>query len=204
MPGRFLGVVMTVIGLLAGCGNNGGRSPAAGACDGVACDSDCQQKGYQGGLCEAKECRCIGGDDASVDSGADADGDADGDGDGGGFSKTPGTKADVDRTAPCGPNDIVRVAPEDGITTQVCVGGVSVWAPILCGYPQLPDCTGCSNSLCIITGEVAQLVGGKSCVCLNPCIQQQQNARCGASNVRACLPIDAADGKQVYVCGGEM
>jgi hypothetical protein len=195
-------LLAAALAVLAGCGEGGAGGDG---CDAEGCDADCQAGGYPGGLCQDDgTCLCVGGD---ADTDGDTDADTDADTDTGGFTSTPGTEAAVDRTEPCTQTDAdggqPRFAPQDPSVLQVCVGGVLVWAPVVCGYSALPDCDVCDPTKCI-SGETAQAIGA-ACICLNPCsVQGDESARCGAANERKCMPVDVYDGAQVFVCGGEL
>jgi len=203
-------ILLPVI-MLAGCDDDGSTGRDTEPCSSTQCDADCQDDGYRGGLCKNGECICApdqdastnGGTDSDSDSDADTDSDSDTDSDGDGFEPTQGTSAEVDRTEPCGQDDIVRYAPQDQIVIQVCVQNLWIWAPVECGYQGQDKCQGCSASVCSTKGEVAQQID-TACVCYNPCSDQKDGARCGKNNERSCLPIDAAGGQQVFVCAGEM
>lgn len=152
--------------------------------------------------------------DADSDSDADADSDSDSDGDtDGGFTYTPGTQAEVDRTEPCNPDEDVepQYAPQDGSTIRYCFPNYNIWAPLECGnnpwdLPGECDEGGCSSSVCL-GGEAAKWVGdgggGGVCACFNLCTAQEDGARCGAEDERPCQPIDSADGDQVFICAAE-
>lgn len=138
------------------------------------------------------------GGGAAVDSGSDAAGAAQN-----GFQPTQGTQAAVDRTAPCQPgvDPQYRLAPEDSSVYQACLPNYNVWAPIACGEP-VSKCPsyGCKPDACE-QGEARKPVSnGQWCVCLNLCTAQQADSTC-AGGARPCIPIDDANGDQVFVCG---
>lgn len=116
------------------------------------------------------------------------------------FRPTEGTKAAVDRTAPCtkAEEGLFRPAPEDEALAQACLPTYLIWAPVVCGGPR-PACA-CGPDRCA-AGEVAKLVSGEFCVCLNPCTVQAKSVLC-ADAKRKCIPVDDTTGKQTYVCGG--
>jgi len=197
-----------LIAALAACDD----ANSADGCDPYDCDDDCQADGYAGGICEDGVCECVGGDsDSDSDSDSDGDSDTDADSDGDGWSHTPGTEAAYDRTEPCDSNTDVQpgYAPQDGTTPRYCFPVYEIWAPLECGNMPwgLDDCdqAGCGSSLCM-AGETGKWVAGDAsagvCACFNLCSTQEDGARCGASDERACVPIDNAEGDQVFVCGG--
>jgi hypothetical protein len=153
--------------------------------------------------------------DGDSDSDSDTDGDSDSDSDSdGGFSPTPGTQAEVDRTEPCNPEEDVapQYAPQDGQTVRYCFPNYNIWVPLECGnnpwdLPGECDQFGCSSSVCL-TGEAGKWVSGGGsdgvCACFNLCTSQQDGARCGAANERPCIAIDNAEGNQVFICGAEI
>ncbi|MBI5534154.1 MAG: hypothetical protein HY898_15635 [Deltaproteobacteria bacterium] len=116
------------------------------------------------------------------------------------FPKTPGTQCDQDRSEPCGSSDLqkIRYVCEDTLQ-QACLPNYDVWTPIVCGG-SAPPCT-CSKAQCL-PGEAAKAVSGEFCACLNLCTMQEKDATCGATGERKCIPIDDADGNQVFICGG--
>jgi len=192
------------------CDEDGDRSDD---CDKDACDDGCQGGGALGGRClDDGSCECIDAD-IDGDSDGDADGDADGDSDSDGdtdFDPTPGTQADVDRTAPCTEAESQAFNPQTvGDLVRMCMPNYLVWAPLVCGDVfQLDECA-CTDADCL-PGETAKPVTmespsgqGMVCVCMNLCAQQKDGARCD-EGARKCVPIDNAAGKQVFICGGEL
>lgn len=189
-----------VVVLAAACDSSGG-----GTCDPYACDDLCQSQGYPGGICSTGSCQCIGEGDSSTDMVADTPPDtaADAPADTStGFSPTPGTTAEVDRTEPCdvSEHNEVRAAPQDPSLGQACFPNYDVWAPVVCGYIA-PACT-CDPSRCLPSEVTMSVNAGEICICLNPCTDQSEGATCGASGERRCIPVDDISGTQVFICGG--
>jgi hypothetical protein len=213
--GSLLGLALA-FAAVTGCGDDSGGN---GGCDAVGCDDSCQANGYAGGVCgDGDMCTCVGSDadadaDTDGDSDGDTDGDSDADSDGDGFTATPGTQAEVDRTEPCDPSVDVspKYAPQDGTTVRYCFPNYNIWAPLECGNVwDLPDeCAegGCASSVCL-SGEAAKWVSGGGtdgvCACFNLCTDQADGATCGASGERPCVAIDDADGEQVFICGASL
>jgi hypothetical protein len=178
----------------------------------LAAEFGCGEGGQGGGSDSDADADADSDADSDSDSDTDADSDSDTDTDGG-FEPTPGTQAEVDRSEPCDPDVDVepKYAPQDGTTVRFCFPNYNVWAPLECGnnpwdLPGECDQGGCSSTVCM-GGEAAKWIGDGSgagvCACFNLCTAQEDGARCGAEDERPCLPIDDAEGDQVFICGGE-